>query len=220
MSWKVQFFTNLIQKVKVLYSRFITKSQISQAVITADSSSNSKIQCLKILQYYLGPTNQRFIIQKSWHSEKYVHSCSGYWVGPAVACSVAWRWSACGSPQVLWRPRLLWQQPSVVAEWVWCLIHLLMTPQRFSLFLVVMSSLYLSFFFYLVFCNIRSIHQWFCVKHKWNQNAIICRQTVFTDSVLLSVPEGCRNILYTVMLDKVLNLTQSTRVNNWAFQSR
>lgn len=220
MSWKVQFFTNLIQKVKVLYSRFITKSQISQAVITADSWSNSKIQCLKILQYYLGPTNQRFIIQKSWHSEKYVHSCSGYWVGPAVACSVAWRWSACGSPQVLWRPRLLWQQPSVVAEWVWCLIHLLMTPQRFSLFLVVMSSLYLSFFFYLVFCNIRSIHQWFCVKHKWNQNAIICRQTVFTDSVLLSVPEGCRNILYTVMLDKVLNLTQSTRVNNWAFQSR
>lgn len=220
MSWKVQFFTNLIQKVKVLYSRFITKSQISQAVITADSSSNSKIQCLKILQYYLGPTNQRFIIQKSWPSEKYVHSCSGYWVGPAVACSVAWRWSACGSPQVLWRPRLLWQQPSVVAEWVWCLIHLLMTPQRFSLFLVVMSSLYLSFFFYLVFCNIRSIHQWFCVKHKWNQNAIICRQTVFTDSVLLSVPEGCRNILYTVMLDKVLNLTQSTRVNNWAFQSR
>lgn len=220
MSWKVQFFTNLIQKVKVLYSRFITKSQISQAVITADSSSKSKIQCLKILQYYLGPTNQRFIIQKSWPSEKYVHSCSGYWVGPAVACSVAWRWSACGSPQVLWRPRLLWQQPSVVAEWVWCLIHLLMTPQRFSLFLVVMSSLYLSFFFYLVFCNIRSIHQWFCVKHKWNQNAIICRQTVFTDSVLLSVPEGCRNILYTVMLDKVLNLTQSMLVNNWAFQSR
>lgn len=212
MSWKVQFFTNLIQKVKVLYSRFITKSQISQAVITADSWSNSKIQCLKILQYYLGPTNQRFIIQKSWPSEKYVHSCSGYWVGPAVACSVAWRWSACGSPQVLWRPRLLWQQPSVVAEWVWCLIHLLMTPQRFSLFLVVMSSLYLSFFFILCFV----IFTLYISDSVWNINET--RMRSFADK--LSVPEGCRNILYTVMLDKVLNLTQSMLVNNWAFQSR
>ncbi len=35
---------------------------------------------------------------------------------------MAWRWSVCGTAEVVWKPRFLWQWPSAHLHcWVWCL---------------------------------------------------------------------------------------------------
>ncbi len=35
---------------------------------------------------------------------------------------MAWRWSVCGTAEVVWKPRFLWQWPSGHLHcWVWCL---------------------------------------------------------------------------------------------------
>ncbi len=47
---------------------------------------------------------------------------------------MAWRWSVCGTAEVVWKPRFLWQWPSAHLHcWVWCLIFLLTIPHRFSM---------------------------------------------------------------------------------------
>ncbi len=38
---------------------------------------------------------------------------------------MAWRWSVCGTAEVVWKPRFLWQWPSAHLHcWVWCVMSL------------------------------------------------------------------------------------------------
>ncbi len=71
----------------------------------------------------LHKTNKKLFVVNCWPSGKYVHvlymysilgrgsSCFNYCLNSAWR-GVAWRWSVCGTAEVVWKTRFLWQWPS------------------------------------------------------------------------------------------------------------
>ncbi len=47
-----------------------------------------------------------------WPSGKYVHLLYMYSIYFNYCLNSAWRWSVCGTAEVVWKPRFLWQWPS------------------------------------------------------------------------------------------------------------
>ncbi len=89
-------------------------------------NKNPPIHYLNKLEYFIRPIKKTFLVN-CWPSGKYVNLLYMYSIlGRGSFCfnqfGVAWRWSVCGTAEVVWKPRFLWQWPSAHLHcWVWCL---------------------------------------------------------------------------------------------------